>query len=262
MKSSSDKAYLKEIQKKLSSLLKNSFKKFSDEDYHKLRVEIKKLKAISGFLEFSQKNFSKKKELKPFSKIYTQAGKVRELQLQYAFLEKECDGLKNYLDKLDKQIQKEKKKFASALSKNRNKKISKAVKKIAKHLQKTDDDDVIHFMNNEKRKIASLIETLPIKTEDAHQLRKILKEDFYNRKRTNWPSRSIKEEDDLLTLLGDWHDRVVLESQIEKAILISKKQPGEGAELERIKGSLGLQKHKFFSEINNRLEKSVFQFLI
>ncbi|MGN6801220.1 MAG: CHAD domain-containing protein [Ginsengibacter sp.] len=261
MKSSSDKAYLKEIQKKLSALLNKSPKKFSDEDYHKLRVEIKKLKAISGFLEFSQKNFSKKKELKPFSKIYTQAGKVRELQLQYAFLEKECDGLKNYLDKLDKQIQKEKKKFASALSKNRNKKISKAVKKIA-NLQKTDDDDVIHFMNNEKRKIASLIETLPIKTEDAHQLRKILKEDFYNRKRINWPSRSIKEEDDLLTLLGDWHDRVVLESQIEKAILKSKKQPGEVAELERIKRSLGLQKHKFFNEINNKLEKSVFQFLI
>jgi CHAD domain-containing protein len=260
MKNSSDKAYLKEIGKKLSSLLKKSPKKFSDEDYHKLRVEIKKLKAISGFLEFSQKNFSKKKQLKPFSKIYGQAGKVRELQLQYAFLEKESHGLKNYLDKLDKQIQKEKKKFASALSKNRNKKISKAIKKIAKYLQKTNDDDVIHFMNNEKKKIASLIETFPVKTDDAHQLRKILKEDFYNRKRTNWPSRSIKEEDELLTLLGDWHDRVVLESQMEKAILKSKKHIDEAAELQSIKDILALQKNNFFTEINARLKKGVFQF--
>ncbi len=80
--------YLKKIRKNIISLLKKSPVKFDDEDYHKLRVEIKKLKALAGFIEFSNKKFSKKKTLKPFKKVYKQAGKIRELQLEDIFPKK------------------------------------------------------------------------------------------------------------------------------------------------------------------------------
>ena len=87
--SKSGSGYLKKIRKNIIALLKKSPEKFEDEDYHKLRVEIKKLKAIAGFIEFSNKKFSKKKHLKPFIKVYKQAGKIRELQLEESFLKKE-----------------------------------------------------------------------------------------------------------------------------------------------------------------------------
>ena len=45
-----DSGYLKKIRKKTIDLLKKAPKKFEDEDYHKLRVEIKKLKSIAGFI--------------------------------------------------------------------------------------------------------------------------------------------------------------------------------------------------------------------
>ena len=78
--------YLKKVRKNITALLKKSPVIFKDEDYHKLRVEIKKLKALAGFIQFSNKHFSQKKTLKPFLKVYKQAGKIRELQLEDAFL--------------------------------------------------------------------------------------------------------------------------------------------------------------------------------
>ena len=261
MKSSSDSGYLKKIREKITGLLKKSPNKFEDEDFHKLRVEIKKLKAVAGFIEFSDNHFSKRTQLKPFSKIYKQAGKIRELQLQHSFLEKHDDFLiEDYLQELLKKIEKEKKKFASLLTTQSSKKIKKSTKKAEIFLKRTNDNDAIRFTNNEKRKIASLIKGLPLKKENAHKLRKILKEDFYNRKRTNWPSRKINQEDDFLQLLGSWHDSVVLSDQLEKATLKSDNKPAETAALQKIKSSTSLESEKLFNEINSTLGKGVFDF--
>ena len=104
----SDSNYLKKIRKNITTLLKKSPEKFEDEDYHKLRVEIKKLKALAGFVEFSNQKFSKKKQLKPFSKIYKYAGKVRELQLEVSFLQKNnAQFIEQYLCDLERRIEKQ-----------------------------------------------------------------------------------------------------------------------------------------------------------
>ena len=119
--------YLKKVRKNITALLKKSPVIFKDEDYHKLRVEIKKLKALAGFIQFSNKHFSQKKTLKPFLKVYKQAGKIRELQLEDAFLKKNnVQFIEHYLDEMSKRIKKEKKKFGSLISKKTRKKTKKS----------------------------------------------------------------------------------------------------------------------------------------
>ncbi|MDE3184499.1 MAG: CHAD domain-containing protein [Bacteroidota bacterium] len=251
--------YLKKLRKNIITLLKKSAEQFEDEDYHKLRVEIKKLKAVAGFIEFSHKKFSKKKALTPFKKIYKQAGKVRELQLEASFLKKNNPQfIEQYLSDLDKRIEKEKKKFASPPRNQIKSKTKKTIKEIELFFQDTNEADSIEFINNERKQIAQLTRELPLKPANVHQLRKILKEDFYNRKRMDQPSPKIKAEDDFLELLGSWHDCVVLNNQIGTSILKAEIDPAELAELLKINADVSLQSENLFNEINATLEKGVF----
>jgi len=257
--SKTDSDYLKKISKKLAALLKKSPESFDDEDYHKLRVEIKKLKAVAGFAAFANENFSKKKQIKPFSKVYKHAGKIRELQLEETFLKNNNAGfIEHYLDEMDKRIQKEKKKFSSLISKKLRRKTKKSVQKIEQVLGRTNEKDEIQFMENERKKIASLTNKLPLKAEDAHRLRKTLKEDFYTRKRVHWPSEKIKAEDDLLELLGKWHDCVVLNEQIGTSILKAAIKPAELAELIKINALVSSQSENLFSQINSKLSQGLY----
>lgn len=251
--------YLKKIMKNLNALLKKSPAEFLDEDFHKLRVEIKKLKAVAGFIEFVNKNFSKKKALNSFKKIYKQAGKIRELQLEAYFLKtNNPQFIEQYLSDLAKRIEKEKKKFASIPRKKTKRKTKKGVKTIKLFFHDTDEADSLVFINKEREKVAQLTRRLPLKAAKVHQLRKLLKEDFYNRKRMDQPSPKIKAEDKFLELLGSWHDCVVLNRQIGTSILKAKIDPAELAELLKINAAVSLQSENLFNEINATLEKGVF----
>lgn len=257
--SKSHSGYLKKIRKNIITLLKKSPEIFEDEDYHKLRVEIKKLKAVAGFIQFSKKHFSKRKAVKPVLKIYKQAGKIRELQLEASFLKKNNPQfIEQYLSDLDKRIEKEKKKFASLPRRKTKRKTKKAFKEIELFLEKINEAANIQFINKEREKVAQLTRQLPLKPANVHQLRKLLKEDFYTRKRMDQPSPKIKAEDDFLELLGSWHDCVVLNNQIGTSILKAKIDPAELAELLKINASVSLQSENFFNEINATFKKVVF----
>jgi CHAD domain-containing protein len=252
-------AYLKKISRNTITLLKKSPGKYADEDYHKLRVEIKKLKAVAGFIEFVNTKFPKKKALQSFKRVYNQAGKIRELQLEASFLKKNnTQFIEQFLSDLAKRIDKEKEKFASLHLKKTTRKTKKAIKGIEPFLQNTNEANNIEFITRERKKIAQLTRDLPLQPSKVHQLRKLLKEDFYNRKRMDQPSPKIKAEDDFLELLGNWHDSTVLNNQIGKSILKAEIDPAELAELLKINAEVSLQSENLFNEINAALEKGVF----
>ena len=257
--SKTDAEYLEKIREKIFTLLKKTPGTFEDEDYHKLRVEIKKLKAVAGFLQFSNKQFSKKKYLKAFKKVYKQAGKIRELQLEETFLKKNHNQfIEQYLSDLTSRIRKEKEKFASLLGNKRQKKIKKSLKEIADFLDKSYQADGIPFIHKERRRVSELVNELPLKPAKLHQLRKILKEDFYTRKRIRFSTPQIKAEDELLQLLGKWHDSIVLNKQFGTSILKAKINPVELSELLKINAAVSLQSEILFKEINVILKKGLF----
>jgi len=63
-------------------LMKRPRDKFTTHTFHRLRVEIKKLNAFLQLIGFCSNDFKRKKTFKPFGKLFRQAGKVRELQLE------------------------------------------------------------------------------------------------------------------------------------------------------------------------------------
>ncbi len=251
--------YLEKIREKTLSLLQKSPCEFEDEDYHKLRVEIKKLKALAGFIEFFHKSFKRKTHFKPFKKIFKQAGKIRELQLEASFLKKHNPlFIEEYIQSLLNKIEKQKKKFPPLISKKTKRKLKRVIREIESSLEQTTAEDVINFKKNEREKIRQLTQQLPLKPANAHRLRKILKEDFYNRKRLEQPSPKIQAEDNFLELLGKWHDCVVLNNQLGKSILKAKINPAALAELLKINAEVSTKSEKLFAEINDTLRQGLF----
>src|SRR4051812_14325383 len=106
--------YFKKHSDTIHVLLKKSPNLYSEEDFHKLRVEIKKVHALFSMLDKCSPGFEKKKLFKSYKKIFTNAGKIRELQLTMNILG-EIDKkslLKNYFRSLNMQIRAQKREFS------------------------------------------------------------------------------------------------------------------------------------------------------
>jgi CHAD domain-containing protein len=105
--------FLKKQEEALTFLLVKPSAKFTSNDFHQLRLEIKKLNAFLDLVNFCSNDFNRKKVLKAFTKIFRKAGKIRELQLEEQTIKKQQLGnlLKEYLMDLKWQESKEEVKF-------------------------------------------------------------------------------------------------------------------------------------------------------
>src|SRR5258708_6187319 len=82
------KNYFARRRKAITSLLRKPARKIVAQNFHQLRIEIKKLNAFYALINYRSKEFKKKKTFKPLKQIFKQAGKVREIQLEQALLKK------------------------------------------------------------------------------------------------------------------------------------------------------------------------------
>jgi len=71
------KKYFKKRIAAIDSLLLEPSGRFTTKDYHAVRVEIKKLRALFSLLDHSSKNFKKENYYAHYKEIFRQAGKVR-----------------------------------------------------------------------------------------------------------------------------------------------------------------------------------------
>ena len=65
--------YLKRREIAINLLMKRPTDRFTAVTIHKLRVEIKKLRAFLNLISFYSNNFKRKKAYKPFKKLFKQA---------------------------------------------------------------------------------------------------------------------------------------------------------------------------------------------
>src|ERR1700757_2161449 len=84
--------YFKDRINTINSLIKKRENNYSPNDFHTLRVEIKKIKAFLVLLEDCNKEFDHRAFSKPFKDIFKVAGKVRELQVERSTLKKYYSG--------------------------------------------------------------------------------------------------------------------------------------------------------------------------
>ena len=249
--------YFKKLEKSINKKLKKQVMNYDKEDYHKLRVDIKKLKALMNFVEFCCGDFKQKKILKPLKKIFKQSGKVREFQLEKSILDsyRQFFSLKGYMAKLNSRIKKEQKKFSDTLNKKLQKNVRKNLDETHSFLHKTEKCEMGIYIKNENEKIHSLIMREPLKAEQVHELRKLLKTDYYTRKSMGLPAgeNDLRKEGSFLDLLGKWHDYRTTNGHLGKSILKNEMDLIELSQALKIKEEISFDEKNLFKKINAAL---------
>ena len=250
--------YFKKIEKNIVGVLQMPSENFAKEDYHKLRVEIKKLNAVLTSLEFCFKSFKKERYQKGLQQLFKQAGKVRNYQLEESSLR--TNPVPQYLSDLAKTIEKEKIKFAALHDKLHIKKIKKTFKKIERFIKKMHRKDLQKFVENERNKIRHFFQKDALLPGNLHAMRKLLKIDFYTRKITDQPvaENLVEEENTFLELLGQWHDCQTMNRLLQKSIFKGVRSAEELHDLSKMNAEIKGTSDNLLKDIKERMQKGVY----
>ena len=259
VKSALKKSFIKRTQA-IELILKKPAAKFKMEDFHQLRVEIKKIKAQFNLLNYCTSDFERKKYLKSYNSIFKQAGKVRELQLEEEALKKYAlyQGLKRYITNLKIIGKEEKKIFFLNIDKKLFSKFIKTNKKVSAFIKEVKKKNVNRFMNKKRKKIQMLLNIKHLKLSQVHKLRKLVKEYYHDWQSLNLPGQQkmMNEVDDFQDLLGKWHDRIIIKEHLKKAMKdMDKIAPFETRQLNEIITKLSSECNELFRKINTGIHK-------
>ncbi len=187
---------------------------FMPEHFHKLRVNIKKTNALLLLTDYCIPSFKRKKHFKPLHQLFTQAGRVREIQLQIKFLKSfiSFPGIMPYLKVLKSELSIEKEKFFSMAAVP----LSFKAGSIVKVMGKAERKEVIHYLNKKEKRIRKHFHHIRMNLKKLHSLRIELKRWIYCMESLEMPLSGkflILAED-----LGKWHDCFVNQQQITTAM--------------------------------------------
>jgi hypothetical protein len=248
---------LKKHEKAINHFLVKPRATFTSINYHQLRLEIKKLNAFLDLVEYCSKDFNRKKNFKPFIKIFRKAGKIRELQLEKITIKKhQIDGLlKNYFIGLKRQESREKNKFFILIKQLFPDQLHKKINKILPYLSEINDEKIKKYLEKKNRSIQKLMSKSKLNRKEMHHLRKQLKTFNYNRKIVSSENDVIKKpiKSSLTSLLGKWHDCQVLLQHLKKGISKKNLNYQETQELKKLKKATVSKRKQLFDKINTIL---------
>jgi CHAD domain-containing protein len=242
----------------LKSLLKKPRKKVSVDDFHELRVEIKKIRAALALLNFSAKGFKRKRTEKGFDKIFKQAGAVRELQLEEQTI-KDLHlntTLKTYATGLRKDRKKEKDKFFKLANKKNIAALNDTYEEVKPFFKEITPQKAQQFLDMERNKIDRLIQAQQFAPKQLHQLRKKFKELNYVLKIFAADNQQAEKTEKLQDILGEWHDKTIVVRHLHKALQSAKLPRPEMSRLDTLRNNLATEKEKLFDKIVGLLKQS------
>lgn len=223
--------YLSQTFREAKKYADKAAKSFDPEDIHKMRVALKKIRAIFYFEQFYLPQLSEE-EMKKSKKIFSAAGKIRELQLLQDTIKNFNNGdepmKKKMLSVIRREEKKAKQKFHAHFRDSGKIALDELRKTTTREAKKLTGADLkLHFQ--------SMLEAIRIQIEtaqeekDYHQVRKQLKELKYNLSFAGKESKRLvkavfpeKKLSQLEEDLGNWHDQVMIISWLKK--LLSEKE--------------------------------------
>jgi CHAD domain-containing protein len=211
---------------------------FHAEDYHVLRVHIKKIKAIFLLANACVDSFQNKKLFKPFKAIFRQAGIIRGLQLHQALLSKyKADPARQAYDQaIANSLAQHQLDFFNLVQKKQKKKIRKNIKDVVSGLEKLNSPQVKAYMAGKRKSLDTLMHAEDVKTDDLHNMRKQIKEIYYLQKIFQPQNKRLNIADDFQELLGRWHDYDVISHKLLTDAQSHKWKP------EQVKAIMAIQK--------------------
>jgi len=251
----------------LSSFRKNfsnALKTQSKRDIHRLRLNIKKLRAILSLVEIaSAGNFNKMDHFLMFEDIFKKAGKVRETQMNLYLIKKQRSKyLHHYRKYLFRTLEKTNHTFLKKMSAFNFKKLDRLDHKFLKYAKTLPDQTLIEkgmaLLDQKYRSMEKLVKHLS-KGRKLHKVRihlKAMLEIIIALRKVN-PSLQLKiiqkEIKVLNDTIGEWHDYVVLLQFLR--LLKHRKLPEKEAQyLNDLITRIDLKKQSLKDHIEDRLK--------
>jgi CHAD domain-containing protein len=213
--------YIKKRLVELFRILNQPQRCFKNETFHQLRLEIKKLKA---YIELVQSTSSYSLEVcKPLKNIFRIAGDIRNHQLSITkLLSIYPETINNYKLSIYKKIKKLKDVFFKMLNKISFKNIYSNYKKQLKYCNAISYNSVNHYINTLKSEIVYKFYIDQEKNESLHAERILLKKYIYVQKFIKSQQNNLPKLIELTEMLGNWHDNLIIETQLKKSIQSGK----------------------------------------
>ncbi|MCW5907712.1 MAG: CHAD domain-containing protein [Chitinophagales bacterium] len=203
-----------ELHKKCKVHLRYYSTKQHPEHLHKLRVTIKRIKALFRLANAADTRFNNDKFYKPYRKLFKAAGKIREAQVHIQNLQlltgkkrsAETEQLKRGIRQMNAAFVSMQVDFISSIDK-RSEEIGEKLKRIkSARLQKCFATDL--------KQICKRVYAIR-RADKLHSFRKKLKRLMYNNELTSAKNRMLtrsylKAIDDLQDTIGKWHDAELL----------------------------------------------------
>ncbi|MDP9230041.1 MAG: CHAD domain-containing protein [Bacteroidota bacterium] len=262
--------------KKMIEIISGSFKRidkffykiiehFEFEDIHEFRVEVKKLRAFTRLVAFELPEPQKLKIPKRLKSMYGCFGIIRNLQLQQQRIskitaEQNLNKAETYLQLLADE-EKESKTKAKDLANHHS--FDHEKEKIIKALpDKLGKDSINMFIQQKVKELKELLALHHLNDEELHEIRKILKDIFYNWTYIEQYAASVLHPDfanpekiKLLTgLLGDFHDICIALNLLQPDYTGRVKDVAEKTMLLDIERQLQEEKTKSSAQICEQLK--------
>ncbi len=213
----------------IEAFLRKSGNDFTSEDFHALRLGIKKIKAVLTFLSFYDPAFNKEKYFKPFADLFSQAGEVREIQIQQTQLKDYASNplLAKYFDELSTDLKNHYIAFAEMIDQKLRKKIKSNAKKIEVFFNKAARKLMSRYLLEEQSRIHALMTADKLAKKDVHDLRKQIKDIYYLQRIFQPKDKRLVIADEFQEMLGQWHDYRVIAKDLLQGAQNHKLQPDE-----------------------------------
>lgn len=190
--------------KRLRSLLKSFPSGKENEELHRMRLEIKKIKALLGLIHFNKKEFRDHKHFIPFRTIFREAGTIRETGVRKELLEQYTQIHAPFFRSPDLAHGKFKKEMPAYI-----KAVQKQKKIILGEIRDIKSRTYSLYLHKKNKELTVLL-TDGITQKDLHGLRKLIKEIIYltstKKKRSKIDPFLIESAE----LIGNWHDKKIL----------------------------------------------------
>jgi CHAD domain-containing protein len=212
MKKKEEIKYLENEWKEMNNCLKAFSATGNQEDLHKLRVHIKKVRAMLFLFKGTAGHNSLLKNFKPVRKIFKHAGDIRNAHVNLLLSEQYA--IKNEVFETGQQKIIE---DGTSVFRHKAKAYGKAVKhsfkKVKKHLPHVNNHAIKAYYKKYLDEIAAGMAIASF-TEDMHQNRKLIKILMYNHKLADKALDgalhfNIDYLDKLQDTIGQWHDNVI-----------------------------------------------------
>lgn len=204
------KKYFEKQWTEMKSGLKSFLKEENQEDLHRFRVQVKKLRAFLILLDSAADNSKILGNFKPVRKVFKSAGEIRN-----AFMNQKLTKIMNIdrgefiNDQLQLQLKSTKKFKSSKIRFIKDLKDTHGV--LEKKIKAVDNLHISLFYQNQLNKIATIL-AKPKFGEQLHECRKLVKILMYNYKPAHAAlGSSLNDEylDQVQTAIGDWHDHIL-----------------------------------------------------